>query len=143
MANDTQLTPEQIASFTEQDWRARLSPEEYYILREKGTERAFTGFYTDVEDSGIYRCKGCHAKLFSSDNKFHSGCGWPSFDDTINDTALTETLDLSYGMQRIEVTCSNCGGHLGHVFPDGPQDTTGLRYCINSLAITLDNTTLE
>ncbi|MDO4427787.1 MAG: peptide-methionine (R)-S-oxide reductase MsrB [Moraxella sp.] len=136
--NDHVLSPDEIRQLTEADWRERLSPEEYHILREKGTERAFTGFYTDVTDKGIYRCKGCNAQLFNSDNKFHSGCGWPSFDKTINDTAITESLDTSHGMRRIEVTCSNCGSHLGHVFPDGPRETTGMRYCINSLAVSLD-----
>lgn len=133
------LTSDEIAQMSESDWQARLSPEEYYILRQKGTEYPFTGLYTDTTDKGVYRCKGCHAPLFKSENKFHSGCGWPSFDDTINENALTETLDLSHGMRRIEVTCSHCGGHLGHVFDDGPRHTTGLRYCINSLSIILEN----
>lgn len=132
---DHSLSPDEIAQLTEQDWQNRLTADEYYVLRQKGTERPFTGLYTDVFDKGVYRCKGCNAKLFDSDSKYHSGCGWPSFDKTISDTALTETLDLSHGMRRIEVTCSNCGGHLGHVFPDGPRETTGIRYCINSIAI--------
>lgn len=132
---DHSLSPDEIAQLTEQDWQNRLTADEYYVLRQKGTERPFTGLYTDVFETGVYRCKGCHAKLFDSDSKYHSGCGWPSFDKTINDTVLTETLDLSHGMRRIEVTCSNCGGHLGHVFPDGPRETTGMRYCINSIAI--------
>lgn len=132
---DHSLNPDEIAQLTEQDWQNRLTADEYYVLRQKGTERPFTGLYTDVFETGVYRCKGCHAKLFDSDSKYHSGCGWPSFDKTINDTVLTETLDLSHGMRRIEVTCSNCGGHLGHVFPDGPRETTGMRYCINSIAI--------
>lgn len=135
---DKVLSPDEIKQLTEADWQQRLSAEEYHILRQKGTERAFTGLYTDTTDAGVYRCKACNAKLFDSDNKFHSGCGWPSFDKTINDTAINENLDLSHGMQRIEVTCSNCGSHLGHVFPDGPKETTGMRYCINSLALTLD-----
>lgn len=133
------LTSDEIAQMSESDWQARLSPDEYYILRQKGTEYPFTGLYTDTTDKGVYRCKGCHAPLFKSENKFHSGCGWPSFDDTISENALTETLDLSHGMRRIEVTCSHCGGHLGHVFDDGPRHTTGLRYCINSLSIVLEN----
>lgn len=132
---DHSLSPDEIAQLTEQDWQNRLTADEYYVLRQKGTERPFIGLYTDVFENGVYRCKGCHAKLFDSDSKYHSGCGWPSFDKTINDTVLTETLDLSHGMRRIEVTCSNCGGHLGHVFPDGPRETTGMRYCINSIAI--------
>ncbi|OOR90709.1 peptide-methionine (R)-S-oxide reductase [Moraxella caviae] len=123
---------------SEADWQARLSSDEYYVLRQKGTERPFTGAYTDSEAVGTYHCKGCGAPLFTSQDKFHSGCGWPSFDRTISDGALTETLDLSHGMRRIEVTCSRCGGHMGHVFPDGPADTTGLRYCINSIAITFN-----
>lgn len=138
MTTFTPLDTATINQMTEQDWQNHLTADEYHVLRQKGTERAFTGIYTDVFDEGIYRCKGCHAPLFDSDDKFHSGCGWASFDRTISDTALTETLDLSHGMRRIEVTCTRCGGHLGHVFPDGPADTTGLRYCINSVAICLE-----
>ncbi|MDO4895882.1 MAG: peptide-methionine (R)-S-oxide reductase MsrB [Moraxella sp.] len=132
------LDTKTINQMTEQDWQNRLTADEYRVLRQKGTERAFTGIYTDIFDEGVYRCKGCHAPLFDSDDKFHSGCGWASFDRTISDTALTETLDLSHGMRRIEVTCTHCGGHLGHVFPDGPTHTTGLRYCINSVAVCLE-----
>ena len=128
-----------IRTMTDSDWRARLDELSYYVLRQKGTERAFTGIYTDTETAGTYHCKGCHAPLFSSTAKFHSGCGWPSFDATIADSAVEEHLDTSHGMRRVEVTCSNCGGHLGHVFPDGPKDTTGMRYCINSLSIDLES----
>lgn len=135
---DDVLSANEIKQLTETDWQSRLDPEAYYVLRQKGTERAFTGIYTDTTDKGVYRCKGCNSKLFDSEHKFHSGCGWPSFDRAINDNALTKTLDLSHGMQRIEVTCSHCGGHLGHVFSDEPRQTTGLRYCINSVAIELD-----
>lgn len=128
------LNKDTINAMSEHDWQDRLSPEAYHVLRQKGTERPFTGIYTDNFANGVYHCKGCHSPLFDSDSKFHSGCGWASFDDTINDTALTETLDLSHGMRRIEVTCTNCGGHLGHVFDDGITEKR-LRYCINSVAI--------
>lgn len=137
MMNDNQLTKAQIEQLTEQDWQNRLTAEQYHILRNKGTERPFTGKYNDCQEAGVYRCGGCGAKLFDSDSKFDSGCGWPSFDKTIDNNAVDEHLDTSHGMRRIEVTCSNCGGHLGHVFPDGPKETTGMRYCINSLAIEL------
>ena len=136
---DSQLTKEEIAQLTDSDWRQRLTDEEYYVLRQKGTERPFTGIHNDMSEQGVYHCKGCGAKLFDSNNKFDSGCGWPSFDATIADSAVEEHLDTSHGMRRVEVTCSNCGGHLGHVFPDGPKDTTGMRYCINSLSIDLES----
>ena len=136
---DSQLTKEEIAQLTDSYWRQRLTEEEYYVLRQKGTERPFTGNHNDMSEQGVYRCKGCGAKLFGSNNKFDAGCGWPSFDATIADSAVEEHLDTSHGMRRVEVTCSNCGGHLGHVFPDGPKDTTGMRYCINSLSIDLES----
>lgn len=127
-----------LRSMTDADWRERLDELSYYVLRQKGTERAFTGIYTDTEMAGTYRCKGCHAPLFASTAKFHSGCGWPSFDQVIADHAVDETLDLSHGMRRIEVTCHHCGGHLGHVFDDNYVTDTGLRYCINSAAVVLE-----
>lgn len=119
-------------------WKDKLSSDEFHVLREKGTERAFTGEYWDCDDAGIYRCRACGEPLFESDKKFDAGCGWPSFDRPLENTALEEIRDTSHGMIRTEVTCRKCGGHLGHVFPDGPTDT-GLRYCINSLSIKLDS----
>jgi len=119
-------------------WKDKLSSDEFHFLREKGTERAFTGEYWNCDDAGIYRCRACGEPLFESDKKFDAGCGWPSFDRPLENTALEEIRDTSHGMIRTEVTCRKCGGHLGHVFPDGPTDT-GLRYCINSLSIKLDS----
>lgn len=135
---DNQLSKSEIEQLTEADWGSRLSDEEYYVLRQKGTERPFTGIHNKTNEKGVFRCKGCGAKLFDSNNKFDAGCGWPSFDATLDDSAVEEHLDTSHGMRRVEVTCRNCGGHLGHVFPDGPKDTTGMRYCINSVAIDFD-----
>jgi peptide-methionine (R)-S-oxide reductase len=120
---------------TDADWREALSSEQYEVLRRAGTERAFTGAYTDLEDSGVYRCAGCESPLFRSDTKFHSGSGWPSFSDAISPDVVTLTKDRSFLMVRTEVTCARCGGHLGHLFDDGPRETTGLRYCMNSAAL--------
>lgn len=118
---------------TEKDWKQILSPEAYHILREKGTERAFTGKYDKHFEKGVYVCAGCSTELFDSSSKFNSHCGWPSFDNSIKDK-VNELKDTSHGMIRVEIVCSNCGGHLGHVFPDGPTKT-GLRYCVNSLSL--------
>lgn len=119
---------------TDDEWRRELSNEQYHILREKGTERAFTGRYYDHKEKGVYICAACGNELFSSDSKYDSGCGWPSYYQPLSEAAVEESVDKSYGMARTEITCSRCGGHLGHVFDDGPQPT-GLRYCINSGAL--------
>ena len=118
-------------------WREQLTAEEFYVLREKGTERAFTGEYWNIWEEGTYHCRGCGELLFQSDTKFDAGCGWPSFDRPANVGVVAEERDTSHGMVRTEVMCQKCGGHLGHVFPDGPTET-GQRYCINSLSIKLE-----
>lgn len=122
---------------SEEEWRRELTPEQYRVLREKGTERPFTGEYETCDTPGMYRCAGCGQELFVSGTKFDAGCGWPSFYQAAAPGRIEEHQDNSYGMRRTEVTCSRCGGHLGHVFPDGPQPT-GLRYCINSASLKLE-----
>lgn len=119
---------------TDEEWKAKLSDKEYYVLRQKGTERPFTGEYDQHWESGTYVCKGCNLELFTSDTKFDAGCGWPSFYQAMNKANILEKKDFSHGMIRIEVLCAQCGGHLGHVFDDGPNPT-GLRYCINSVSL--------
>ena len=119
------------------EWKTMLSPEEYRVLRESGTEAPFVGEYTDTEDEGLYRCRACGNPLFRSETKYHSGCGWPSFYEPIASGALEEHVDVSHGMTRTEIRCGRCGSHLGHVFTDGPKPT-GLRYCMNSVALDLE-----
>ena len=120
---------------SEQEWREQLTPQQYHVLREAGTERPFTGEYVDTEDNGMYVCAACGNQLFSSDTKFHSGSGWPSFWDVINQGNIQLRDDNSFGMLRVEIVCARCGGHLGHLFEDGPREKTGMRYCINSASL--------
>lgn len=123
---------------SEEEWRAKLTPEQYHILREAGTERAFTGKYDKHYDAGEYMCAGCGTRLFDSDAKYNSGCGWPAFTKPAEDDTIEERRDISHGMIRTEVLCAKCGGHLGHVFPDGPPEEGGMRYCINSASLEFD-----
>ncbi len=121
------------------EWRAQLSPEEYRVLRQAGTEAPFTGEYTDTETEGVYRCRACNAELFRSDHKFHSGCGWPSFFTPLAKDSVIEITDTSHGMVRTEIRCANCDSHLGHVFAgEGYGTPTDLRYCINSISLKLE-----
>ncbi|MGE5690095.1 MAG: peptide-methionine (R)-S-oxide reductase MsrB [Pseudomonadota bacterium] len=122
---------------TDAEWRAQLTPEQYLVLREAATEPPFTGVYESTDDPGVYRCAGCGTELFRSDAKYHSGSGWPSFFEAAADGAIATREDRSHGMVRVEALCATCGGHLGHVFPDGPEPT-GLRYCVNSAALRFD-----
>jgi len=122
---------------SEQEWKQELTPEQFHICREKGTERPFTGEYNDTKDKGVYKCVACGNELFDSSTKFDSGTGWPSFYQPMDSESVATESDRSYGMVRTEVMCNSCGAHLGHVFPDGPRPT-GMRYCINSVSLKLD-----
>lgn len=122
-------------NLTDEEWRARLTPEQYHILRQSGTERAFTGAYDHHFEPGSYVCAGCGAPLFASEAKYNSGCGWPAYTAPVGQTAIDAYRDASHGMIRTEVRCAKCDGHLGHVFPDGPREAGGLRYCINSASL--------
>jgi len=132
--SDPKKPSSRVVEKSDADWQKQLTPEQYRVLREKGTERAFTGAFWDNHDSGAYRCAGCGETLFVSDTKFDSGCGWPSFFRPASEAVVEEHEDRTLGMRRVEVVCRKCGGHLGHVFEDGPEPT-GLRYCINSASL--------
>jgi peptide-methionine (R)-S-oxide reductase len=133
---ETQVSTKKVHK-TEAEWRELLTPEQFHVMREKGTERAFTGALVNNHDDGIYHCGGCNAPLFKSDHKFESGSGWPSFWEPVSPDAIEAHDDNTHGMRRVEVTCATCGAHLGHVFPDGPKPT-GQRYCINSASLAFE-----
>ena len=135
--NGMELKKGKDKNITEKEWEKKLTPEEFHILRGKGTEKPFTGEYDKFDKNGMYKCAGCGTELFSSVTKYDSGCGWPAFYEALPDK-IEETADNTFGMKRIEITCENCGGHLGHVFNDGPQPS-GLRYCVNSISLDFDS----
>jgi len=135
--NQAQKTAKFKMEKTEDQWKKELTPEQYRVLRDKGTERAFTGAYWDNHAKGEYKCAACHTPLFSSETKFESGTGWPSFYQALDKSKVKEITDETMGMKRTEVVCANCGGHLGHVFDDGPKPT-GLRYCMNSVSLSFE-----
>jgi peptide-methionine (R)-S-oxide reductase len=122
-------------NLSDEEWQIKLTPEQYYVLRNKGTEKPFTGKFEDHWDTGVYTCAGCGNELFQSSSKFDAGCGWPSFYEALDKSKIHEKVDYTHGMTRMEIMCAQCGGHLGHVFNDGPKNKTGLRYCVNSLSL--------
>jgi peptide-methionine (R)-S-oxide reductase len=136
MSSHVDTSPREVAK-TDEEWRSELTPEQYHVLREQGTERAFTGPYWDAKEDGVYSCAACGAELFDSTTKFDSGTGWPSFTEPAVAAAVETRSDNSLFMRRTEVVCKRCGGHLGHVFEDGPRDAGGMRYCINGCALEL------
>lgn len=134
----TKNTKNENTNLSDEEWKKKLSPKQYKVLREKDTDAPFTGKYTYTRDKGIYKCAACGNPLFSSNNKFDSECGWPSFDDAMKSDNIKIESDYSHGMVRDEVVCAKCGSHLGHIFDDGPKETTGKRYCINSTSLDLE-----
>lgn len=137
LKNSNQTISTNTTMKTDEEWKKELNPEQYFVLRQKGTERPGTGEYNLHFEKGVYKCAGCNTPLFSSDSKFDAHCGWPSFDAGIADSTILEVVDNSHGMTRTEIVCANCGGHLGHVFNDGPTET-GLRYCVNSASLNFE-----